>query len=100
MWFSLKDPAVLPMTVFLDREPRTARRAHWDGRNRCLGAEDVLRYFADGLVPVGHPERSQRAGVKTAHVLSGDEPFVPSTTSRGRPGDYRGARRSSSGPEQ
>jgi len=91
MWFSLKDPAVLPMTVFWI-ENRGRHASPWDGRNRCLGLEDVCAYFADGLVPSVTSNALNEQGVKTAHVLSGDEPFVvnyiqgaaPATAAAGR----------------
>ena len=44
VWFSLKDAAVLPGTVFW-LENRGRHGAPWSGRNRCLGLEDVCWYF-------------------------------------------------------
>jgi hypothetical protein len=48
VWFSLKDPAVLRTTVFWIENH--GRHGHpWNGRNNCLGLEDVTAHFADGL---------------------------------------------------
>jgi hypothetical protein len=75
LWFSLKDTAVLPMTVFwIENHGRHA--SPWNGRNNCLGLEDVCAYFADGLVPSVTENKLTSEGVKTAHMLSGEKPFV------------------------
>jgi len=47
LWFSMKDPAVLPMTVFwMSNHGR--HNPPWNGRNCCLGLEDVCGFFACG----------------------------------------------------
>lgn len=75
MWFSLKDPAVLPTTVFwIENHGRHA--SPWNGRNRCLGLEDVCADFAEGLVPSIEKNPLSDKGVKTVHELTGDKPFV------------------------
>lgn len=75
LWFSLKDPEVLPMTVFwIENHGRHGEP--WEGRNRCLGLEDVCAYFADGLVPSVTPNALTEMGVKTAHTLVAGKPFV------------------------
>ena len=71
VWFSLKDAAVLPGTVFwLENRGRYA--APWGGRNRCLGLEDVCWYFDDSYVanPVS------RLGIPTFMTLDGRKPVT------------------------
>ena len=50
LWFSLKDPAVLPMTM-LWMENHGRHFPPWNGRNCCLGLEDLCGYFAGGYAP-------------------------------------------------
>jgi len=48
VWFSLRDPRKLPTTAFwLENHGRHS--FPWNGRNQCLGIEDICGYFADGL---------------------------------------------------
>ncbi len=48
VWFSLRDPRILPTTAFwLENHGRHS--FPWNGRNQCLGIEDICGYFADGL---------------------------------------------------
>ena len=69
LWFSLKDPTVLPATVFwLENHGRHG--VPWKGRNNCLGLEEVCAYFADGLVPSVSKNPLSELGVKTAVTLS------------------------------
>lgn len=50
VWFSLKDASVLPATVFwVENGGRHA--SPWNGRNRCLGLEDVRWFFDQSYVP-------------------------------------------------
>lgn len=73
LWFSLKDPAVLRTTVFWMENH--GRHAHpWNGRNNCLGLEDVTGYFADGLAGATRENLLIREGVETALELSADKP--------------------------
>jgi len=73
VWFSLKDPEVLRTTVFwLENH---GRHGHpWNGRNNCLGLEDVTAFFADGLAASTKENALTREGVKTAVPLSADRP--------------------------
>jgi hypothetical protein len=75
VWFSLKDPAVLPTTVFWI-ENHGRHESPWNGRNRCLGLEDVCAYFAEGLVPSVQPNVLNKAGIPTAIELGKDRPTV------------------------
>jgi len=72
-WFSLKDPAVLPITVFwIENHGRHA--APWSGRNNCLGLEDVCGMFADGLAPSLRDNELSKEGVPTSIELKADQP--------------------------
>lgn len=75
LWFSLKDPEVLPSTVFWISN-RGRHGSPWNGRNRCLGLEDVCAYFARGLVPSITRNELNRAGIPTAVELSPTRPTV------------------------
>ncbi len=73
LWFALKDPAVLNSTVFwMENHGRHA--APWNGRNNCLGLEDVTAFFADGLASATDDNVLTRAGVDTALALRADRP--------------------------
>lgn len=73
VWFSLKDPAVLRTTVFWMENH--GRHGHpWNGRNNCLGLEDVTAYFADGLAASMRENLLTKEGVETALTLSADKP--------------------------
>ena len=73
LWFSLKDPTVLASTVFWI-ENRGRHGVPWNGRNNCLGLEDVTAHFADGLPASAQPNVLTKEGVKTAIELSADHP--------------------------
>lgn len=75
MWFSLKDPAVLP-TAMMWIENHGRHQSPWSGRNTCLGLEDVCGYFAMGLAPSVKPNPISRAGIPTAIRLRPDKPTV------------------------
>ena len=50
LWYSFKDRAVLPsMVMWMENHGRHG--APWNGRNCCIGLEDVCAYFAKGLLP-------------------------------------------------
>ena len=73
VWFSLKDPAVLHSTVFWMEYH--GRHGHpWNGRNNCLGIEDVTAFFADGLAASTRENLLTKEGVDTALTLSADKP--------------------------
>jgi hypothetical protein len=75
LWFSLKDPAKQPATVFwIDNKGR--HESPWNGRSRCLGLEDVCGFFADGVAASVRPNLLNDAGIKTTHDLSPTHPFV------------------------
>ncbi len=73
LWFSLKDPFVLNSTVIWI-ENRGRHGLPWNGRNHCLGLEDVTAHFADGLPASAQDNELTRQGVKTALELRADHP--------------------------
>ena len=69
LWFSLKDPAVLPTTM-LWVSNRGRHVPPWNARSRCLGLEDICGMLAMGLGPSLRKNVLSRAGVRTAMKLS------------------------------
>ncbi|HUS47254.1 MAG TPA: hypothetical protein VNA25_22995 [Phycisphaerae bacterium] len=65
VWFSLKDAAVLPTTM-LWMENHGRHSAPWNGRNCCLGLEDICAFFSLGMAASVRPNALSRAGVPTA----------------------------------
>ena len=75
VWFSLKDPKILASTVFWMEH--NGRHGHpWNGRNNCLGLEDVTSHFADGLAPSMAENVLSQQGVPTTVELKANEPTV------------------------
>ena len=73
LWFSLKDPDVLPATaLWMSHGGRHGEP--WNGRNRCLGVEDCCAFFAEGLAESVKANVLTRAGIKTALSLSEKKP--------------------------
>jgi len=73
LWFALKDPAVLRSTVFwLENRGRHGRP--WNGRNNCLGLEDVTACFADGLAASTRENPLTQEGVETSVTLHAHTP--------------------------
>lgn len=75
LWFSLKDAAVLPATLFWIAN-RGRHLDPWDGVELCLGLEDVCANFALGLAPSVNANPIRKAGFKTAITLSPKTPTV------------------------
>jgi len=73
VWFSLRNPAVLPTTACW-LEQRGRHSFPWNGRNQCLGLEDICGFFADGLVPSVEPNLLSQQGIPTAVELTADRP--------------------------
>jgi hypothetical protein len=71
VWFSLKDSAVFPGTVIW-LENRGRHGSPWNGRNRCLGLEDVCWYFEQSYEP--NPVLSM--GIPTAMNIKGTWPVT------------------------
>lgn len=75
LWFALKDPAVLTTTVLWMENH--GRHGHpWNGRNNCLGLEDVTAFFADGLAASVRDNLLSKEGVVTAVTLTADKPTM------------------------
>lgn len=73
LWFSLKDPSVLNSTVFWIEN--RGRHGHpWNGRNNCLGLEDVTAFFADGLKASTNDNIFNKEGVATSVKLDSTTP--------------------------
>ncbi len=73
VWFSLKDQDVLNSAVFWMEFH--GRHGHpWNGRNNCLGLEDVTAFFADGLLPSMKENALTKEGVATTVALSAAKP--------------------------
>lgn len=75
LWFSLKNAAQMPGTVFWISN-RGRHGSPWDGRNRCLGLEETCSYFADGLKASIEPNMITDAGFPTALKLSAEQPVT------------------------
>lgn len=71
LWFSLKDPKILPSTV-LWMENKGRHQNPWNGRNCCIGVEDVCSSFADGLAVSAEENFLNKEGIKTCHQLKED----------------------------
>ena len=72
-WFSLRDPDVLPTTLFWI-EDGGRHGVPWNGRNHCLGLEDICGAFADGLAPSTRANALADRGVRTVHDFDATKP--------------------------
>ncbi len=73
LWFTLKDPAVQPSTLFW-MENHGRHSEPWKGRNCALGLEDVCGYFAMGLAASVRKNDLNEKGIPTARKLSPARP--------------------------
>ncbi len=71
LWFSLKDSEILPSTV-LWMENKGRHQHPWNGRNCCIGVEDVCSSFADGLAVSAEKNFLNKEGIKTCHQIKED----------------------------
>jgi len=69
MWFSLKDAQVLP-TMLMWISNRGRHGSPRNGRNCCLGLEDVCGYFAKGIALSVKANPLSRQGIPTAIRLT------------------------------
>ncbi|MBI9101738.1 MAG: hypothetical protein JEY99_04945 [Spirochaetales bacterium] len=74
LWFGLKDPKVLPSTLVWI-ENRGRHQTPWNGRNSCVGVEDVCSFLAHGLAASVEENDINRQGIKTFQKLTGKEDF-------------------------
>ena len=73
VWFSLRDPRNLPTTAFwLENHGRHS--FPWNGRNQCLGIEDICGFFADGLAASVNENTLSDQGIATAITCSDATP--------------------------
>ncbi len=71
LWYSFKNRAVLPsMVMWMENHGRHGEP--WNGRNCCIGLEDVCAYFAKGLVESIAENETNKAGIPTCHELDGE----------------------------
>jgi hypothetical protein len=75
IWFSLKNPSILPSTVIW-MENLGRHGAPWNGRNRCIGLEDVCGYLAEGIDASLRNNLLTGEGIPTALDLERDRPLV------------------------
>ena len=75
LWFSIKDPGVLPTTVMWV-ENGGRRGSPWLGRNQCIGLEEVCGFLAEGLPAAAESNPVSKRGVPTAIQLDPDQPTV------------------------
>ena len=75
LWFSLRDPALLPSTI-LWIENGGRHRPPWSGRNCCLGIEDVCSLFDTGSMESSTANPFSERGIKTAHQFENERPVV------------------------
>jgi len=75
LWFSLKDPKVLPQTLmWISNGGRHA--SPWSGRNLCLGLEDTCGCFADGLTKSAENNIVNKNGIPTIINLDPEKPLI------------------------
>ena len=73
-WFSLRNQKKLPMTAFwLENHGRHS--FPWNGRNQCLGVEDVCSYFAEGIAASASKNLLTEQGIATALDCTDDSPL-------------------------
>jgi hypothetical protein len=75
LWFSVRDPRILPTTAFWI-ENHGRHGVPWNGRNRCLGLEDVCSYLNEGMPISAQPNNINTQGIPTAIELAADRPTV------------------------
>jgi hypothetical protein len=75
LWFSVRDPRLLPTTAFWI-ENHGRHGVPWNGRNRCLGLEDVCSYLNEGMPMSAQPNDINAQGIPTAIELDANRPTV------------------------
>ncbi len=75
LWFSMRDPRLLPMTVFWI-ENHGRHGSPWNGRNRCLGLEDICGYMNEGMPRSAEPNELAAEGIPTVATLAPDQPTL------------------------
>lgn len=73
LWFSLKNPSVQPTTVmWIENHGRHG--SPWNGRNSCLGLEDVCSYLNEGMPISAQKNDLNSQGIPTSLQLSPKKP--------------------------
>ena len=75
LWFSLRDPALLPSTIIWI-ENCGRHNPPWSGRNCSLGLEDVCSFFDRGSEAAGKPNAFSMRGIKTIQSFVPKTPFL------------------------
>lgn len=75
LWFSLRDPNILPTTVFWI-ENHGRHGSPWNGRNSCLGLEDVCSYLNEGMPISAQPNDLNKQGIPTSLQLDPKRPTL------------------------
>ncbi len=73
LWYSLKEAAVMPATVFWIYNHNRWEQP-WAGQSAALGLENTCSFFANGLADSTKPNVLRRAGISTATKFSADTP--------------------------
>ncbi len=73
LWFSLKDPKVLPLTLFW-MSMGGRHMPPWNGRNVCLGLEEICGFFAAGMADSAKKNFLNDLGVATTVKFSANKP--------------------------
>ncbi len=75
LWYSLKSPGILPSTVIW-QENHGRHGAPWNGRNSCVGIEEVLGFLASGLGVSAVENSLTKRGLRTSMELDGVKPLM------------------------
>jgi hypothetical protein len=75
LWFSMRDPGLLPTTIFWI-ENHGRHGVPWNGRNRCLGLEDICGYLNEGMPLSARPNDLNAQGIPTAVDLQPGRPTL------------------------
>lgn len=75
LWFSLRDSALLPSTIFWI-ENCGRQSAPWKRRNCSLGLEDICGYFDLGSEISRQPNAFSERGIPTVQTFHPQQPFV------------------------
>jgi hypothetical protein len=75
LWFALKNAKILNSTVIW-MENHGRHQFPWNGRNCCIGLEDVCSFFVSGLKLSARNNLLNKIGIPTVIELSADHPLA------------------------